>query len=121
MKLNVDASFSLDDEVGATGAVIRDDRGFFIAGSNCGLAHVLDASMAEARALRDGLILAGQAGCPKILVNSDCMEVIAIMNDGGNSAGPAAAIYEECTFLLGFFRSLSSSTLLGRVTRWLMF
>ena len=95
----MDVSFSLVEEVGAIGAVLRDDRGYFIAGSNCGLPHVPDASMAEARALRDGLLLAGQAGCPKIVVNSDCMEVITTMKKGGNSAGPAAAIYEECAFL----------------------
>jgi hypothetical protein len=32
-------------------------------------------------------------------VNSDCMEVIDVMKDGGNSLGPAVAIYEECNFL----------------------
>jgi hypothetical protein len=51
--------------------------------------------MAEARALRDGLLIAGQIGCTKLEVNSDCSEVIEVMQDGGNSLGPAAAIYEE--------------------------
>ena len=45
MKLNVDASFSLQDDMGATGAVLRDDHGAFIAGSSCGIAHVPDASI----------------------------------------------------------------------------
>jgi hypothetical protein len=49
--------------------------------------------------LRDGLLLAGQVGCNRLEVNSNCIEVIEIMNDGGNSLGPAAAIYEECNFL----------------------
>ena len=55
--------------------------------------------MAEARALRDGLLLAGQVSCSKLIVNSNCLEVISTMQDGGNSIGQAAAIYEECTFL----------------------
>ena len=98
-KLNIDAAFDADSYTGATGAVIHDDRGMFIAGSNCGIPSVEDAAMAEARALLDGLILAGQVGCTKLIINSDCMEVITTMQDGGNSIGPAAAIYEECSFL----------------------
>jgi hypothetical protein len=39
-KLNVDASFHVDLYSGATGAVIRDDTGAFIACSNCGY-HLL--------------------------------------------------------------------------------
>ncbi|KAK1646392.1 hypothetical protein QYE76_064197 [Lolium multiflorum] len=75
-KLNVDAAFSVETFSGASGAVIRDDHGNFIAGSSNGIPHVGDAATAEARALRDGLLLAGQTGCSKIEVNSDCMEVI---------------------------------------------
>ncbi|XBI20605.1 hypothetical protein VPH35_061859 [Triticum aestivum] len=52
--------------------------------------------MAEARALKFGLTLAQRAGCNRIIVNSDNMEVIDSMNDGGQSAGAAAAIFEDC-------------------------
>jgi hypothetical protein len=58
-----------------------------------------DTATEEARALRDGLLLACQTGCSKIEVNSDCMEVIEVMQQEGNSIGPAVAIYEECAFL----------------------
>ena len=58
-----------------------------------------DVATAEARALLNGLILAGQVGCNRIMVESDCMEVVDIMKHGGNSIGPAATIYEECSFL----------------------
>jgi hypothetical protein len=37
---------------------------------------IYDPSTAEARALRDGLLLAGQLGCNRVEVNSDCMYVI---------------------------------------------
>jgi ribonuclease HI len=99
VKLNVDAGFDLDSGTGSTGSIIRDDRGYFIAASSRGIPFVSDASTAEAYALRDGLILAGQMGCNRIEVNSDCMEVIEVMQNGGSSLGPAAAIYEECSFL----------------------
>ena len=34
------------------------------------------------------------------------MEVTEIMQNGGNSLGPAAAIYEECSFLARNFISI---------------
>jgi ribonuclease HI len=106
VKLNIDAAFSHEYFSGATGAVLRDDKGRFIAGSSCGNDHIGDAPTAEARALRDGFILTSQMGCSKLEVNSDCMEVINIMEQDGNSAGPAAAIYEECAFLARGFAKI---------------
>ena len=99
MKLNVDAGFNVDLGTGSTGAVIRDDRGHFLSASCRGIPFVSDPATAEAHALRDGLILAGQIGCNRLEVNSDCTEVIDVMINGGNSLGPAAAIFEECTLL----------------------
>jgi ribonuclease HI len=84
VKLNVDARFSADAGSGSTGAIIRDDTGVFLAVSCCGIPFISDPSSAEARALGDGLILAGQIGCNRIEVNSDCMDVIEVMNQGGN-------------------------------------
>ncbi|KAE8782349.1 hypothetical protein D1007_44309 [Hordeum vulgare] len=64
-KLNVDAGFSGDSGTGSTGAVLRSDRGVFIAGSCSAISFAEDASSAEARALRDGLILASKVGVQK--------------------------------------------------------
>jgi hypothetical protein len=50
-KLNIDAAFSAENYTGATGAVIRDDGGMFVANSCRGIPHVADAAMAEAIAL----------------------------------------------------------------------
>jgi hypothetical protein len=57
---------------GATGAMIRDDKGLFIAcsNSNYGLPSISDTAMAEACPLSDGLLLAGHVGCTKLIVNS---------------------------------------------------
>ncbi|XBI16545.1 hypothetical protein VPH35_058786 [Triticum aestivum] len=52
--------------------------------------------MAEALALKFGLTLAQRAGCNRLIRNSDNMEVIDTMNDGGQSAGAAAAIFDDC-------------------------
>ncbi|KAE8781303.1 retrotransposon expressed [Hordeum vulgare] len=105
-KLNVDAVFSGDSGTGSTEAVLRDDRGTFIAGSCSGIPFAEDASSAVARALRDGLILASEVGMQKLVVESDCKEVIDTMIHDGNSLGPAAAVYEECSFLAKNFSSI---------------
>lgn len=36
-KLNVDVGFSVESGTGSTGAIIRDERWFFIAASSCGI------------------------------------------------------------------------------------
>ena len=109
VKLNVDAAFDSDSGTGGTGAIIRDHTGFFVTGGRWSLQHVEDAATAEGHALRNGLLLAGQVGCNRVIVESDCLEVIQIMKDGGNSLGAAAAIYEECSFLCRSFTAVSFS------------
>ena len=94
----------MDLGTGSTGAILRDDRGFFLAASSCGIPFISDPSTAEARALRDGL---GQVICNRLEVNSDCMDVINVMKEGGNSLGPATAIYEDCTTLCRNFTEVS--------------
>jgi hypothetical protein len=73
-------------------AILRDVRGLFIACCNSLLPIVEDATSAEAMALRKGLDLASSLGCNRLLVESDCMEVIEVMKNGGNSLSSAAAI-----------------------------
>jgi hypothetical protein len=93
----------------------------FIARSCCGISSIADAATAELRALRDGLLLAWQVGCNILIVNSDCMDVIETMRNGGNSMGGAAAIYEECSFLarnfarVKFFHSPRESNIVAHM------
>jgi hypothetical protein len=54
------------------------------------LPAVLDAPMAEAYALKEGLNLLNQIGC------NDCQEVVDTMMDGGFTASAAAPIFEDC-------------------------
>ena len=107
VKLNVDAAFDIDSGTGGTGAIIRDHTGFYVSGGRWSLLHVDDATTAVAHALRNGLLIAGQMGCNRVIVESDCLEVIQIMQSRGNSLGAAAAIYEECSFLCRSFTVVS--------------
>jgi len=63
----------------------------------------------EARALRDGLLLAQQIGCCRVEIQSDCMEVVNTMQDAGFSATAAAAIYDECAQYWKEFVAISIS------------
>ena len=83
MKLNVDASFDHDLLEGTMGAVLRDDKGRFIAGGNGRIDYCADVLMVEALALKFGLNLAQRAGCNRLIINSNNLEVIETMQDGG--------------------------------------
>ncbi|XBI63808.1 hypothetical protein VPH35_044145 [Triticum aestivum] len=52
--------------------------------------------MAEALALKFGVTLAQRAGCNRLIINSDNLKVIETMQDGGQSAGAAATIFDDC-------------------------
>ncbi|KAM3318684.1 hypothetical protein ACQJBY_036072 [Aegilops geniculata] len=52
--------------------------------------------MAEDLALRFGLNLAQSYGCSRLVINSDNIDVIQAMQEGGLFAGPAAAIIDDC-------------------------
>jgi hypothetical protein len=58
IKLNVDASFDENTKTGATGAILRDFKGFFLAASNCFIAYADGVDSAEVIALKQGLELA---------------------------------------------------------------
>jgi len=107
LMLNVDASYNPDRRMGSTGAVIRDHTGSFVIAGARFFENILDAPMAETLALREGIILAQQIGCSKLLIQSDCSEVVETMKQGGFSATSSAAIYEECVQLWQEFTSIS--------------
>ena len=96
VKLNVDASFDHDLLRGTMGTVLRDEKGRFIAGGNRKIDYCADVLMAEASALKFGITLAQRAGCNRLIINSDNLEVIDTMKNGGQSAGAAAAIFDDC-------------------------
>lgn len=96
VKLNVDAAFNQDLLLGAAGAVLRDPSGNFIAAANWKIDMCADALSAEAMALRWCLSLAQTVGCNKLIINSDNLEVVETMKNGGRSMGIATAIFDDC-------------------------
>lgn len=75
--------------------MIRDTLAACIAASKRFIPHVMDAPTAEAQTLMDGLLLA-PIGANKFTIQTDCVQVVKTMNNGGNLATSAAPIHDEC-------------------------
>ena len=106
---------------GATGAVLRDDKGNFIAGGCWRIDWCADVLTAKALALKFGLSLAQWGGCNQLVINSDNLEVIETMNNGRRSAGVAAAIFYDCYYLGHvYFLLLVLNNVIGKQIRLLM-
>jgi ribonuclease HI len=105
--LNIDASYDEDRGCRSTGAIIRDDSDGMIAVTSTFISHLVDAPMVEAFALNEGLMLAQHIGGNCLIVQSDCMEVVEIMGNGGFTANLAAAIYDECNIVWSGFEEIS--------------
>jgi len=65
-----------------------------------------DAPMAEAYALKEGLMLAQPIGCNRLIIQSNCMEVVQTMKDGGFTANSATALYDECNIIWSRFQDI---------------
>ncbi|XBI48988.1 hypothetical protein VPH35_112626 [Triticum aestivum] len=74
--------------------------------------------MAEALALKFGLTLAQRAGCNRLIINSDNLEVIYTMQDGGQSAGVAAAIFDDCFHYACDFKANKVAHELAKLARF---
>jgi hypothetical protein len=103
VKVNVDASFDEDALRGTTGVVIRDSNGDFIASSNRKLDFVRDILSAEVQVLKEGLLLAQSMGCNRVIMCSDCLDVVTTMQGGGNSHEVSAAVFDDCYYLASEF------------------
>ena len=72
------------------------------------LSYVLDASMAEAYAFRERLILAQQiGGSNRFILQTDCAQVVDTMKNRGFSSSSLAAIYDDCYIIWSDFGNVS--------------
>jgi ribonuclease HI len=104
---NIDASYDDNNGCGSTGAIIRDSSGEMITSTNNYIPQLVDALMMEAYALKEGMMLAEYIGGNRLIVQSDCMEVVEIIKNGGFMRNSAAAIYDECNIVWGGFQEIS--------------
>jgi ribonuclease HI len=96
VKLDVDASFHENEAAGAVGAIIQDYQGQFVAASMKYIPHGSSVSMAEAIAMREGLILANRRGFSSIITESDSIDTIDACKGGETWWTGSAAIFVDC-------------------------
>jgi hypothetical protein len=63
--------------------------------------------MAEAYAFREGLTLAQRIGANNFIIQTDCVQVVDTMKQGGFSATSSAAIYDDCIIMWSGFGAVS--------------
>ena len=97
-KVNVDACF-MEDGSGATAAVLRNHSGEALTGSTTLFTRVLDATAAEALALKNCMELADQWGCSNVIFESDCLEIIQACKGEVDILSPYSATLNECFHL----------------------
>jgi hypothetical protein len=108
VKVNTYAAFDAATGNGASGAVLRNDRGEFVAASAQAYSRIPDVLMAEALAARDGVKLAAENGGGQVCLELDNTSVVALLSsDDGNRSILARIWYE--------LRELSSSFVSFRV------
>ena len=94
--LNIDASFLETTRTGAVGIVVRDDTGSFVGAACKKLSTVFDEEVAEAIALREGLLIAKQLACHRLIVHSDCAAVVEAYNSPNCLSTVSCHIVDEC-------------------------
>jgi ribonuclease HI len=77
-KCNVDGAFSIEDNTGATGVILRDHDGRFLAGRVAWHENNLDAMLMEAMASRESLMLARQCGIARICLETEHLGLVKL-------------------------------------------
>ena len=95
MKVNTDAAFSLSNSTGSTGAVLRDHSGSVRAAAARFYPCVSDALMAEALAVRDGLILAAEQEATRVVLETDNATVATLVRSDDGFRSVIAGVWHE--------------------------
>jgi ribonuclease HI len=93
VKLNIDAAFDVERKSGASGAIIRNNQGNFIAASSVFIPYVASATMTEAMAMLHGLNFANSLGYSEVEAESDSLEVVQLCSGEDRIWNGSIAIY----------------------------
>ena len=105
IKCNSDGPFYSDGK-GATGAVLRDHLGCFRRGFARWYDTCMDALTMEALACRDGLILVMNYGATRVVLETDCYDLVRLWSLKDEQRSSVTSILREiqelCNSLVGF-------------------
>ncbi len=106
MKLNVDGSFDPNYENGGTGTILRDERGTVIFSSCRFFGRCSDAREMELLAYKEGIALAIQWTLKPIVVESDCLEAVRMLQYAEKDLSTLAYIIREINALMSRNREI---------------
>jgi hypothetical protein len=104
IKINTDAGIALDVRKGGAGGVARSPSGFMGAWSKP-YPGITDPMIAEALALRDGVIFAKLRGFSRVVMEVDCLEIVDLWDSRAGSRAVVAPILQEIEGLSSSFSS----------------
>ncbi|TVU04044.1 hypothetical protein EJB05_50392, partial [Eragrostis curvula] len=94
-KLNTDGAFDVRSGTGATGAVLRDDRGRIIRAEARWYENLSNVITIEAIAARDGLLLASAYGCQRVVLEMDNLTLVESLNASTVDRSVVAGLWQE--------------------------
>lgn len=100
MKLNVDGSFSAAEENGGTGMILRNSNGSIIFSSCKSLAKCSNALEAELITLADGLVLAIQWTFLPVMVETDSLVALQLIQAQAKDLSPLFHVVQEIKRLM---------------------
>ena len=98
-KLNTDGSFGPNGEAGA-GIIVRDHNGEILLSSCRQLLQCKDPLGAELFSVREGLLLALHWCNNPLIIETDCLEIVGLLNNKEMDRSPYAMMIEEIKTLL---------------------
>jgi hypothetical protein len=101
VKANVDVAFNAEKQQGATGVVIRDENSQVIAAKCKWYNSVPDALTAEAFAVRDGAALVNNLHWPKVVLETDSLELQSLWRTRKDNRASILPVLNEIQELTG--------------------
>jgi ribonuclease HI len=106
VKINTDGGLSTAVRKGGAGGIARSRTGYLGAWSKP-YEGITDPLIAETLALRDGVIFARLRGYPKVVMETDCLEVVCLWNNRRDNRSVVAPILQEVGELVEYFSFFS--------------
>jgi ribonuclease HI len=106
VKINTDGGLALEARQGGAGGVARSSSTYLGAWSKP-LLGITDPLIAEAMALREGVIFAKLRGFQRVVIETDCMEVVDLWNSRHGSRSAVTPILQDIGELALCFISFS--------------
>ena len=95
LKVNTDVAFLESTRTGSTGAVLRDDRGGVLAAATHAYSNVANVLMAEAMAVRDGVLLAIEQGEMRVILETDNATLVTLLHSDDGIRSTIAGVWHE--------------------------